>query len=1181
MRFGKFERKERLGAGGMGEVWKAWDTELNRWVALKFIKTADEQDLARFQREARTTAALQHPNIVAIYEVGEQDQQPFIAMEFVEGRTLAGWQIEPRRAAGWIRDAALGLQAAHDAGVIHRDLKPANLMVDKAGRVRVMDFGLARQAASGSTMTASGMMVGTPSYMSPEQARGEIHSLDARADVYGLGATLYEMLTGQPPFDGVDVIAIVMQLMNEEPARPGRLVPGVPDDLETIVLKCLEKERDRRYQSMRELASDLGHFLKGEPIAARPASTIRRVLRAVGRRKWLAAAAVAVIAVSVIALGLRARLGAAAGRADQAQSELLEQMRTTAATCLEAALEMRRAGNLAAMEQHAAKLREIYDQVRTSRRAEPHYLMGRMLRGQMKYAEALAAQNVALAIDPSYASARYERALLRARRLRERLVEVERLDWQRLGAIVARSQGDVELPMPAIADLLAQYPDFKKLYDELQEDLAFVEKSGEGLERDDIDVARGIAAWARGEPKNARALLEKTTSDEGVAVLATIDEHEDRGEDAVRRLAEGVRRDAGFLPLREQYGMALVREGVRRGPGGRELLERALAEFETMLKQAPASLEGLIGRAEALASLALVAQERNDGGWRTFSGRALADWDRVLAADPGRINAWIGRGSHRANRAYWEDDRGGDPRPEYTAAIEDLKRSTEPRAVSRRGICHMNIAAYQRAHGLDDAEERRLARAELEEAVRLYPRLDEGWMALGVLNLNQGRTVAAQNGDPSEALETAARNFLNAIRAAPRYGDYYRLRAIAYATAIDFARARGAAWREYHEQAVKDLAEALRLKPADVMALEVRMELMSELMVHQLESRQDGSAARASVEADAAASLKINPSRAETLYLRGSMRMRWVYHAGGSDAAMGDAIQDLEQAASLQPKVGVRWQELGVARSRQAERIGARGEDPSEAYRAAVADFDKAVALRPAARLPRGHTLLSWGTAVMNRGGDPRELFAAAREDLDEAVRSTPKSDEAWLRRGMVFYHLGVLGVDAKENYARADRDYAESIVLNPRRAESHLMRAIARANLGFERLTAGEAALDDFLAAETMLGTALELVWSAMAQRFRGAVRINISQAGGDGLRALTGAVDDLKAVLAKDAKDAEAWLYLGHAHMNLGSLQNKAENYRLALKAYEECGKLSAAMKAQCVAQGEVIKKWLAENP
>ncbi len=298
-RYGKFIRERKLGQGGMGEVWKARDSELNRPVALKLLLVNDAEEIARFKREAQVAGRLTHPHIAAIYEVGFANERHFIAMQFVDGQTLKSLpRTDKRGLVRLIGDAARAVQFAHQQGVVHRDLKPENLMV-AGSHVYVMDFGLARPTEGASDLSISGLVVGTPAYMPPEQARGE--KVDARADVYALGATLYELITDRKPFLGRTVYDTLKAVQEEEPRPPRQLDPSIDADLETIVLKCLEKDRDRRYATAGALADDLAHWLDGEPIAARPISAAERIVRKLRRNKAVAIASVALVAVALVA----------------------------------------------------------------------------------------------------------------------------------------------------------------------------------------------------------------------------------------------------------------------------------------------------------------------------------------------------------------------------------------------------------------------------------------------------------------------------------------------------------------------------------------------------------------------------------------------------------------------------------------------------------------------------------------------------------------------------------------------------------------------------------------------------------------------------------------------------------------------------------------------------------------
>jgi eukaryotic-like serine/threonine-protein kinase len=284
--FEDYELLEEIARGGMGVVYKARQLSLNRIVAVKMIRAthlASEADFVRFRNEAQTVASLKHPNIVAVHEVGEHDGDPYFSMDFIEGKSLAQLvrdnPLPMRRAAIYLKIIAEAVQYAHQQGVLHRDLKPSNVLLDVSDQPRLTDFGLAKQLTSRSDLTLTGQVLGSPNFMPPEQAAGRHHEITPASDVYTLGGLLYYMVTGRPPFVAEHIPEILRLVAESEPTPPRLLVPTIPRDVETICLKCLEKEPRRRYATAQELADELGRFLRNDPISARPISASEKFYR--------------------------------------------------------------------------------------------------------------------------------------------------------------------------------------------------------------------------------------------------------------------------------------------------------------------------------------------------------------------------------------------------------------------------------------------------------------------------------------------------------------------------------------------------------------------------------------------------------------------------------------------------------------------------------------------------------------------------------------------------------------------------------------------------------------------------------------------------------------------------------------------------------------------------------------
>ncbi|MDP2875078.1 MAG: serine/threonine-protein kinase, partial [Holophaga sp.] len=386
-----------LGDGGMGRVYKAFDKKLKRTVAMKFMRHLAPGSLERFLQEGRAQAQIEHPNVVSIYSVGQVDSQPYLSMRYIDGPNLRAAlpQLNLEQKVRILKDVAEALQACHRLGIIHRDVKPTNIMLESTEKgiwwPFVMDFGLARDMES-TSLTVTGVIVGTPAYCSPEQVQGHLGEIDRRSDVYSLGATLYECICGEAPFSPkAGLVDLVQQIVDTDPIPPSRRVPNLPKDLETIALKALEKDPARRYDSAKAMADDLKRYLDGDPIVARASSLVYRVGKRVRKNKPLTLAMIGslVVVLGLVGFGLvamlKVRTMAASAQRFSRMAEQVEALlfRSHSMPLHDITLDRNQA------EQRMVAIR--HDMLRLGRWSEPagHLALGRCLLALGRPAEAL------------------------------------------------------------------------------------------------------------------------------------------------------------------------------------------------------------------------------------------------------------------------------------------------------------------------------------------------------------------------------------------------------------------------------------------------------------------------------------------------------------------------------------------------------------------------------------------------------------------------------------------------------------------------------------------------------------------------------------------------------------------------------------------------------------------------
>jgi tetratricopeptide (TPR) repeat protein/predicted Ser/Thr protein kinase len=715
-RFGRFIRVSLLGKGGMGEVWKAWDPALGRWVALKFLMMTDARDLAWFQREAHVAATLSHPHIAAIHDIGEDQGLHYIAMQFVEGRNLEKLgRGDPRRIASLMRDAARAVSHAHAQGIIHRDLKPANFMVTEAGHLFVMDFGLARRIDSPSPYSIPGEAAGTPVYMSPAQAKGE--PIDARADVYSLGATMYELLAGRAPIEGKSVHELLKKA-RESTIRPlAEVAPATPAELVSIVNQCLAPDPDARYATARELADDLDRWLSGQPVLAHSTGVAYRA------RKFAARQLIAVVAI-VTALGIGAVFAGGYLQERRKDTAYVEAMSAGQSAWEEVVRYTSGASAPELAAKKAADARGHFEAALASRdRAPAHLMRGRCLQVEGKLEDALLAWRAAQKADPAQEDAKFEEAkaiILKYQTARGR-------PPARVGRSADNPGGGTKVDV--LKDTRPETAEQKELREKAEKLLA-----GYAGKEHQSALLNGMLAISKYEFEKGAELLARYTKQEpwdaqAMRLEATAWHYINRPQEALAAINRALERTQD---ARSYWLLGKIRIGADDDDGAAEAYAKAIeldpteaiyyqdrcypnwrrgryAELEAdatrVIELEPKKVNGYHSRA-----MARQARGNNDG--------ALADVEKIIELEPGKPAGY----NLRAHSKLRKND--------YEGAIADFTKSMELSGEDKmayRNSLEWRVSARRKKWGaLKDAGKLEQAREALMEAIADQRKVLEG-----------------------------------------------------------------------------------------------------------------------------------------------------------------------------------------------------------------------------------------------------------------------------------------------------------------------------------------------------------------------------------------------------------------------------------------------------------------------
>jgi len=1047
-----------LGEGGMGRVFLAHDPRLNRDVALKFVRGDEPELTRRFLSEAKAQARVNHERVCKVYEVGEVQGRVYIAMQFIEGRTLSvlARELSVEQKVLLLREAAEGVHEAHRVGLIHRDIKPSNIMVERAedGTLRpyVMDFGLARDWNEGATVT--GAVMGTPQYMSPEQARGEVSRLDRRADVYALGATLYSVLTGQPPISGGNGLEVLNNLLTKEPRPPRAVDPNIPPDLEAIALKCLEKERSARYDSARALAEELDRFLSGEPVRARANSTGYRLRKKLRKHRLVASVVAGAAVLVLLALGWAGwarREAAVRERLSRRFTESVERLEALARYSDLSRLHDTRADQRVIRERMAALEAEIQDA--GARAVGPgHYALGR---GYLALGdEARARESLEVAWNHGFREPRvaYALALVTGHQYQEQLLEAERLrDAERREArkreierryrepaLAYLRQGEgAEVPSAAYgAALLAFYEnrwdEALSLLDAIGTERSWFHEAPKL--RGDILLARAMRHWNQGEHEGARvdfeagreAYAEAAAIGESVASIHTAQGELEYGAlilelygkgDVTPRYTQALQAvSRALVAMPEHYDARVLESRLHRrlaehqrnlGDYSETLPEKAVAAARRALELEPSRSKARLELGQGYWIWGDIRQSHSLDPREQL--REAAESFESIAPEARDQDFFLNLGMVYKTWADYEEQVGADPLPAYGKAIESYLAAIQRDGQVPEGWINLGIAYYTRAtHPRAPAPDGDLtqALAALDKARSLNPGHVVPYFYAGLAHALVAQRLRGTGGEPGPSLERSAEMYREGLELSPGIPQLHNGLCL---TLVQRAQAdwdRGGDPFPALDQARAACERSVALAPRSGYGHINLGEVLAHRALYQRARGEDpGPSVHAADEALRQA-LQWLPENAGALANRGMVHAILatfeLEHGRDPRPSGARAEAALRQALARNPTHAEAWYYLGEALGAKALSAEGRSQDSEEAVRA----FEKGLELaaeRQEFRIGFGHFLRRWSTRLMRGKQDPGPSLQRGLELAHQLLVVRPGWPDARLLRGSLF----------------------------------------------------------------------------------------------------------------------------------------------------------------------------------